>query len=89
MIDISNMDKADVLARLYNASHPSGLECMYLAPDQMTVEEARDILDDNEMSFDYLYGRVMAVDLSRDEFDTQLYDRENGCGAAERALCLA
>lgn len=30
-------------------------------------------------SFDYLYGRVLKVDLSGDEFEESLYDRDN-CG---------
>ena len=50
------------------------------------VEEARKILDAGQTYFDYLKGRVMKIDLSRDEVDTQLYNRDNGPGAAERAL---
>lgn len=37
--------------------------------------------------FDYLYGRVMKVDLSSDEsFEERLYDRDNGTGAAQRVI---
>ena len=39
-----------------------------------------------QLYFDYLYGRIMKVDLSRDYFDPRLYDRDNGPGAAERAI---
>ena len=34
----------------------------------------------------YLHGRVLKVDLSRDEFDERLYDRDCGEGAAQRAV---
>jgi hypothetical protein len=37
-------------------------------------------------NFDYLHGRVMKVDLSGDSFDPWLYDRDNGEGAASRAI---
>lgn len=36
--------------------------------------------------FDYLQGRVMKVDLAGDELDPRLYDRDNGEGAARRAI---
>jgi hypothetical protein len=39
-----------------------------------------------QVYFDYLRGRVMKVDLSKDAFDPWLYDRDNGAGAAERAV---
>lgn len=40
-----------------------------------------------EIYFDYLNGRAMKVDLSGDEeFSETLYDRDNGEGAAQRAI---
>lgn len=36
--------------------------------------------------FDYLNGKVLKVDLSTDELDTFLYNRDNGPDAAEKAL---
>jgi hypothetical protein len=36
--------------------------------------------------FDYLRGRVMKVDITGDELDPWGFDRDNGEGAAERAL---
>jgi len=38
------------------------------------------------LSFDYLKGRVLKVDISGDELETQGYDRDNGQGAAARAI---
>lgn len=48
----------------------------------MSVEQAQAILDGGQTYFDYLEGRVMKVDLSGDSFETYLYDRDNGEGAA-------
>lgn len=36
--------------------------------------------------FDYLYGRILKVDLSGDEFDERLYERDNGRDSAARAI---
>ena len=80
-IDISRKDKAQVLAALYNASRPIGLGFLQYDPTPMTVEEARELLKQTTY-FDYLKGRVMKVDLSGDELETRLYDRDNGDGAA-------
>lgn len=54
-------------------------------PGDMTEEQANGILELTD-KFDYLFGRVMKVNLSKDEFDPYLYDRDNGDRAAERAL---
>lgn len=86
MIDISKMSKASVLASLYNASKPLGLGVLHYQSEIMSDEEAQEILDDGQTYFDYLNGRVMKVDLSEDQLDPRLYDRDNGQGAAERAI---
>lgn len=44
MINIAGMDKAEVLAALYNASKPLGLGIYHYTPDDITVEEARELL---------------------------------------------
>lgn len=87
MIDISNMNKEDVLAKLYNASKPLGLGFLHFDPKPMTIDEAK-ILLSTRTYFDYLKGRVMKVDLKDNEFDEWLYDRDNGEGAARKALGL-
>lgn len=86
MVDISNMSKARVLAELYNASKPLGLGMLNYDPTPMTEEEAQTYLDQGQAYFDYLKGRVMKVDLSTDELETYLYNRDNGDGAAEAVL---
>lgn len=86
MIDIEGKDKADVLAKLYNASRPLGLGIVQAVGDDMTLEEARRVLDSDGTYVDYLNGRVMKVDLSGSVLDPRLYDRDNGQGAADRAI---
>lgn len=86
MIDIRNLDKAEVLKVLYDASHHQGLGFLQAVPDSVvTVEHCRDLLASNTY-FDYLYGKVMKVDLRDDFFNEAMYDRDNGPGAAQRAI---
>ena len=51
----------------------------------VTVESCAELLE-KYTQFDYLHGRVLKVDLSGDEFDERLYDRDCGAGAAQRAV---
>jgi hypothetical protein len=86
MVSIKGIDKAKVLAALYNNSQPIGMGFIHFNPSRMTTQEARELLETTTY-FDYLKGRVMKVDLSNDdEFDERLYDRDNGSGAAQRAI---
>lgn len=85
-IDISGLDKAEVLLALYNTSRPQGRG--YLQ-DAMAIpfdlEAARAVVAAHT-KFDYVLGRVIKVDLSGDSFDPWLYDRDNGEGVAARAV---
>lgn len=85
MIVIKGLDKAKVLKALYDNSRLQGLGFLQ-AVDRFSEDDARKLLKSNT-DFDYLYGRVMKVDLSSDtEFEEWLYDRDNGCGSAQRAV---
>lgn len=89
MIDITGLNKADVLAALYNASHPQGLGWLHKTNEDMTTEQAQVLLDKQRPGdhFDYVQGRVIKVNLTSDtEFDPYLYDRDNGQGAAQHAI---
>lgn len=86
LIDITGK-KAEVLAALYNASKPQGLGVLRYTQEDMTIDEATELLK-TRSRFDYLKGRVMKVDLSSDEFCPRLYDRDNGSGSARRAIDL-
>jgi hypothetical protein len=92
MVYIGDLDRAAVLAALYNAAHPQGLSFFHYDPKPMTVEEAREILNKHarggELYIDHLYGRVMKVRISEKEdyIDPRLYDRDHGEGAAELVI---
>jgi hypothetical protein len=85
MIDIKGLNKGSVLAALYNNSKPQGMGFLHFNPSPMSEEEGNDLLK-TRTYFDYLKGRVMKVDLSKDEFDPRLYDRDLGQGTAERVI---
>lgn len=86
MINIKGLNRAEVLKALYDHSHVQGLGFLQEVPDgTVTVEHCEELLK-NETYFDYLYGRVLKVDLSKDEFNEWLYDRDNGPGAAMNAI---
>lgn len=101
-IDISGLDKAEVLAALYNASRPFGMGHLHYVPGDMTREEAQGIIDERGddlkamfgvgnrpapfLDFDYLRGRLIKCNLSEDVLDVWRYDHDLGTGAAARAL---
>jgi hypothetical protein len=82
-IDISKLNKAELLAALYNASHQQGMGFLQSRGTSfLTAKEAEELLKQQHY-FDYLYGRVMKIDLSSDKLDPWLYDRDNGQGTAQ------
>jgi len=85
-MDIAGLSKATVLATLYNNAKPLGMGYLHFDPQPMTDAEAQALLDEGQTYFDYVKGRVMKVDLSKDELRTGLYNRDNGPDAAETAL---
>ncbi len=87
-IDISGLDKAEVLQALFNASKQQGMGFADKSgANQMSIEDARKYTSkDNRQYYDYLRGRVMKVDLGTNDLRVALYDRDNGPGAAARAL---
>lgn len=84
MIDISDLSKPLVLAALYNASKPQGMGFLQFNPTPMTESEAAEILK-VDTRFDYLKGRVMKIRIE-DKLNPWGYDRDNGQGAAQRAI---
>lgn len=91
MISIKGLDKAAVLAALYNRARTQGLGLLHFTPADMSVEEAREEIekDEDNLYFDYVKGRVMKVELKGDELDPRLYDRDNGENKAYSALHAA
>ncbi|WP_323142762.1 hypothetical protein [Massilia phyllosphaerae] len=87
MIDISKLSKPQVLAALFNASRQQGMGFLDTrGARSMSEEDAAKVIADQGLYFDYLRGRVMKVGLDGDQLDPYLYDRDNGAGAAARAL---
>jgi hypothetical protein len=87
-INIAGLDKAAVLCALFNACAPGGALAFLAAvaaPQDMTMEEARELLAQSPR-FDYVRGRPLKVSLDGDLLDPRLYDRDQGQGAAARAL---
>ncbi len=84
-LNIQGLDKAEVFKALYDNASPQGLGILHFIPGNLGIEEARKAVKE-QTRFDYYRGRVMKVDISGDELETWLYDRDNGEGAAERAL---
>lgn len=84
-MDIEGLEKADILARLYNASKPFEAGYPGYRPGDMTIEEARVLLEAGTR-FEYLHGRILKIDLGRNDLRTLEYDRANGVGSAAAAL---
>jgi hypothetical protein len=86
-MNIAGLSKPAVLAALFNASRQQGMGFMDRRGAQpMTEAEATKVIEARGLYFDYLYGRVMKTGIDGDEIETRLYDRDNGQGAAERAI---
>lgn len=85
VIDISNKDKAEVLAGLYNNSHPVGMGLAHYDPTPMTIEDARKILE-KKTSFDYILGRPLKINLNGNIIQVFGYNRDNGKDLAQRVI---
>lgn len=83
MIDISGLDKSEVLVALFNSAKVQGRQP--ISPASLTKERASEFLKVRN-HFEYIEGRILKVSLKGDMLDTFLYDRDNGNGAARRAL---
>jgi len=63
-MDIKGINKAKILAGLYNNSRPLGLGMLHYNPENMTEEQAQKLLDDGNTYFDYLEGGQQKESLS-------------------------
>lgn len=86
-IDIRGIPRERVLAALFNGSFQQGMGGLDArGRAQLTEEDARAMLAEDTY-FDYVRGRVLKVDLRDPEsFDSRLYDRDCGEGAAARII---
>lgn len=87
MINIEGLNKAEVLFALWHTSHAQGMSFMGLPTTNFTLERAEEwVKDTPNMYFDYVDGHVIKCDISGDEFDPRLFDRDCGEGAAAKAI---
>lgn len=59
-IDVSDIDRAELLAELYNRAQPMGMGFLQARSGEMTVEEAQKLLDGESAETDY--GGFLARD---------------------------
>lgn len=86
MISIEGLDKARVLQALHGASRSQGLSVIH-DKGAIDIRRAEELTIDGAVSdFDYVDGRVIKCDIGGDAFDPWLFDRDNGEGAAKRAI---
>lgn len=78
------INKAKLLMELYNAAKPFGMSFLAYTPDQMTYQEAQDLINSGKTYFDYYNGRLIKVDLNR--LDGRLWDRDYGDGSFDSIL---
>jgi hypothetical protein len=94
-VDIQGLDKAAVLAALFNASSCTGSRFKQTGngPEIMSIDDARAFIQQQAnvyssgLEFLEVFGRPIMVNLSNDNFVPWLYDRENGeAGLAEQVV---
>lgn len=101
-IDVSDIAPAELLAALYNRSHVQGMGVLQAQDGDMTVEQAEKLLTGENVEsdypniserkkgkstyFDYLYGKVMKVEINGESLNPNLYDRDLGQGAAQKVV---
>ena len=88
MIDITGIDKADLLAALYNRASPLGMGDLQFDSTPMSRAEAQELLDKAQAEqwnrFDYVKGRPLKIDLREllgKALDERLYERDQGRGS--------
>jgi hypothetical protein len=83
MIDITGIDKADLVAQLYNKARTQGMGFLQYDPKPMTLEEGSKYVG---TYIDYLKGRVMKIKVDGDSVDEGGYDRDNGSGSVAKIV---
>lgn len=97
MINIKGLDKAEVLYSLWHNSHAQGMSFLGLPQKEFTLERAQELIKESGydpegenhpscLYFDYVDGHVIKCNITGDEFDERLYERDCGEGAALKAI---
>lgn len=90
-VSIKGLDKAEVLLALWRGSHAQGLSFLgMIDAGSLDIEKAKHCIEEakahGRLYFDYLNGHVIKCDITDDEFDPRLYDRDCGEGRAEEVI---
>ena len=89
IVSIKGLEKGDVLLALWKRSKCQGLS-YYDLPWGHSPLCHFEIKKRQELGiplyFDYYAGKIIKCDITWDEFDSTLYDRDNGEGAAQMAI---
>ena len=87
-LNTSGLDKADLLAALYNAAKPGASDAFNTRTAPMTGSEAQDIINRTKgpLCFTYVKGRALMVNITGDALDTAKYDEKNGKNAAKEVV---
>ncbi|XLQ19790.1 MAG: hypothetical protein ACKUBY_04315 [Candidatus Moraniibacteriota bacterium] len=84
-VSITGLNKADVLAALYNTARPQGMGFMHYDPTPMSREVAEKLLEQGKY-FDYLLGRVMKTQIEGDEISVHGFEMDNGVGTVQQVI---
>ena len=84
MLTIKEGKKAEVLLVLYNNAKKIGMGSLNNTVIRR-LEDMKELLLKGTY-FDYLDGKVLKIDLTTNELDPWLYDRDNGVGLCETLL---
>lgn len=90
-IDITGLNKAQLLAGLFNRARSQGWGFAVATDETMTVAQAsaiikRDRKYNEDLHYDYVAGRSLKIYLGGNTFDPSNYDRDNGQGAAQSVI---
>ena len=91
MVNIKGLDKAEVLLALWKGSHAQGMSFLGMMGGGLTLEKAKEEVNELKennypLYFDYVMGHVIKCDITGDEFDPRLYDRDCGEGRAAEVI---
>ena len=86
MVSYGELTKAEVLCALYNNATCVNYSSQHYKPGDLTIKEAEYLLKLTTF-YDHLFARELKINLKDNhEFDETFYDRDNGKGAAQRAI---
>jgi hypothetical protein len=84
-IDITGLDKKEILKQLWLGSEPAIVFTMNnIEPPKYNEKEAELAIEKGYV--DYLCGRAIKSEIGTNKLDSYIYDKYNGYGAMEEAV---